>query len=172
MNLIVTCVRHLESETSKEIGRMLEELGDPEPIITITSMVGILTIQTKLDQFMVIKKIREKLLEEPWYVRYCLRIIPIQDTVETNIETIKESVENMKGILKNETYRISVKKRNTIISGQELISKIATNIPNKVSLDNPDKIVLIEILGNKTGVAVIQKDDILSVEKVKRSLSE
>ena len=53
-----------------------------------------------------------------------------------------------------------------------IASRIAKKIKNKVSLEFPDKIILIEILGNKTGIAIVKITDILSVEKTKRSMSE
>ena len=173
MNLIITCARHMEPETAEEIGSILEDMGDPGPTTTITDMPGILTVQTTVDPFAVVRETREKLSEEPWHVRYCLRLIPVQKTAETSIEDIGRCVDGLRdGILEKDTYRISVEKRNSSISTQELISRIAGKIPNKVSLEIPDKIVLIEVLGDKTGVAIIQRGDILSVEKTKRSLSE
>ena len=173
MNLIITCARHMEPETTEEICGILEEMGDTAPVITITKMSGIVTAKTSLDPLLVIKKTRERLLEEPWYLRYCLRLIPVRRTVETGIEEIEKGVEEVMGeISEKETYRISVNKRGSDISSQELISRIADKIPNRVSLENPDKIILVESLGDKTGVAVIAKDSILSVEKLKRSLSE
>lgn len=75
-------------------------------------------------------------------------------------------------ITNEDTYRISIEKRNSNISSQELITRIANKIENKVSLENPDKIIQIEILGAKTGIAILKKSDILSVEKTKRSLSD
>ncbi|MBT4535702.1 MAG: RNA methyltransferase, partial [Nitrosopumilus sp.] len=71
-----------------------------------------------------------------------------------------------------DTYRISIEKRNSNISSKEIITKIANKIKNKVSLDFPDKIILIEILGIMTGVSILEKSDILSLEKTKRSMSE
>jgi tRNA acetyltransferase TAN1 len=41
-----------------------------------------------------------------------------------------------------------------------------------VSLEYPDKMILIEILGNKTGISILKKSDVLSIEKTKRSISE
>lgn len=173
MNLIITCARHLEPETRQEILGILEKMGDPEPTITITNMSGIVTVETKLEPIETIKKVKEMLLDEPWCIRYCLRIIPIQKITETKIESIEEGVSDLlKLISDEETYRILIEKRNSDISSQELISKIAKKIKNKVSLEFPDKIILIEILGSKTGIAIIRKVDILSVEKTKRSMSE
>jgi len=47
MNLIITCPRHFENETLEEIKGILNEMGDTNPIISITEMPGILTISTK-----------------------------------------------------------------------------------------------------------------------------
>ena len=58
------------------------------------------------------------------------------------------------------------------MSSKEIITKIADKIKNKVSLEFPDKVILIEILGNKTGVSILKKVDVLSIEKTKRSISE
>ena len=173
MNLIITCARHLEPETEEELRGFLDEFGDSEPKVTITSMSGILTAETKLDPVEVVRKIKEMLLDEPWSVRYCLRIIPIQRIVETKIEEIEKVVEELsENISKDEKYRISIEKRNSDMSSQEIIKQIASKIKNQVSLEFPDKVVLIEILGNKAGISVLKKSDILSTEKTKRSISE
>ncbi|MEX2192538.1 MAG: THUMP domain-containing protein [Nitrosarchaeum sp.] len=173
MNLIITCARHLESETRQELIDILEKIGDSEPKITITNMSGILTAETKLESIEVIKRIKEMVLDEPWCIRYCLRIIPIQKITETKIESIEDEISDLIKLISNEeSYRISIEKRNSNISSQELISRIAKKIKNKVSLESPDKIILIEVLGNQTGIAIVKKGDVLSVEKTKRSISE
>lgn len=173
MNLIITCARHLEPETEQELKKILDEMGDSEPLITITKMSGILTAQTILDPVEVVRKIKEHLIEEPWSIRYCLRIIPVQRVAETDLSSIEKEIDALSGhILDDETYRISIEKRNSDISGQELISRIAKKFKNKVSLEFPDKTILIEILEKTTGIAILRKSDILSVEKTKRSMSE
>ncbi len=173
MNLIITCARHFEPETKEELSDIIEELGDSNAKISITKMSGILTAETKLEPIEIVRKIKETLLDEPWSVRYCLRIIPIQKFIETKIEEIEKTVtEISEQISDGETYRISIEKRSSDLSSQEIISKIASKIKNKVSLEFPDKVILIEILGNKTGISILKKEDVLSVEKTKRSISE
>lgn len=173
MNLIVTCARHLEPEAEQELRKILEDMGDLEPTITITKMSGILTANTALNAVEMIKELRERVIDEPWSIRYCLRVIPIQETTETDVESIEKQISDMKHLIsEDESYRISIEKRNSDISSQELISRIAKNFKNKVSLEFPDKIILIEILGNRAGLAIVRRTDILSVEKTKRSLSE
>jgi tRNA acetyltransferase TAN1 len=173
MNLIVTCARHLEGETEDELIDILDELGDSDVKISVSSMSGIITVQTKLNPIEVVRKMKEMVLDEPWSIRYCLRIIPIQKVVETNIEEIEKSISNMSSeINEKESYRILIEKRNSDISSKEIITKIANRIKNKVSLDFPDKIILIEILGIITGISILKKSDILSLEKTKRSMSD
>jgi len=173
MNLIITCARHLEPETRDELNDILEDFGDSDAQISITSMSGILTAETKLDPIEIVRKIKEMVLDEPWSIRYCLRIIPIQKIIESKMEEIEEAISSMsQEILDGETYRISIEKRNSDLSSKEIITKIADKIKNKVSLEFADKIILIEVLGNKTGISILKKSDILSIEKTKRSISE
>ena len=173
MNLIVTCARNLEGEAEEEIMDILDELGDPDVKISVSNMSGIITVQTKLDPIEVVRKMKEILLDEPWSIRYCLRVIPIQKIVETNLEKIEECISSISDKIEdNESYRILIEKRNSDISSKEIITKIANGIKNKVSLDFPHKIILIEILGIITGISILKKSDILSIEKTKRSMSE
>ena len=173
MNLIVTCARHLEGETEDELIDILNELGDSDVKISVSSMSGIITVQTKLDPIEVVRKMKEMVLDEPWSIRYCLRIIPIQKTVETKIDEIEKMISSMsEQIEEKESYRILIEKRNSDISSKEIITKIANGIKNKVSLDFPDKVILIEILGIVTGISIVKKSDILSLEKTKRNMSD
>ena len=169
MNLIITYARSLESETKNEIKKILDELGDQEPEILNVGMRGILMVDTIIEPSKIIDCVRNKIVEEPWLIRYCLRIIPIQSITKTNIDKIKQNVIKLKdSIQKNDSYRITVEKRNTSISTNEIITEIAKIFPNKVSLNKPDLIVLIEILGDKTGISILKDSELFSLDKSKR----
>ena len=169
MNLIITCARSLESETKNEISKILDELGDQEPEILNVGMRGILMANTIIEPSKIIDYVKNKMIEEPWLIRYCLRIIPIQMITETEIDKIKQNVIKLKDtIQKNDSYRITIEKRNTDISSTEIITEIANIFPNKVSLNQPDWIVLIEILGNDTGISILKDDELFSLDKAKR----
>ena len=173
MDLIVTCPRHFEPDAEREMREILARLGDPDIGVTITDMPGILTVRTALDPVDVVRGIREMLLDEPWSVRYSKRVIPVQRTVEPDVAKIAEAAAGLAGgIGEGETYRISVEKRNSDLSSREIITRIAGAIPNKVSLECPDRVVLVEILKWTAGVAVLRRSEILSVERTKRSISE
>jgi len=169
LNLIVTCARNLESETKNEIRKILDELGDQEPEILNVGMRGILMVNTIIEPSKIIDWVKNKIIEEPWLIRYCLRIIPIQRITDTEIDKIKQNVIKLKDtIQKNDSYRITIEKRNTSISSNEIITEIAEIFPNKVSLNQPDWIILIEILGNETGISILKNDGMFSLDKAKR----
>jgi len=166
---MVTCARHFEGETRGEISAILEELGDADPQITVTEMSGILTVKTSIDPKEVVKKIHEKIEDEPWAMRYTLRAIPIFATVNTDAESISKAVmEQIHKLKPEDTYRITIEKRHSDISSSQVITQIADQIKNKVSLKNYDWIILVEIVGKISGVSILKDEDILSVEKEKR----
>ena len=169
MNLLITCARNLETETEGEIKKILNECGDQKPEIYKTNMRGILFVNTNAETSKIIDWIKRKVTDEPWFIRYCLRIIPIQLESDTNIEKIKQNVQKLKNLIqKNDSYRITIEKRNSDMSSKEIITEVANLFSNKVSLDLPDWIILIEILGNKTGLSILRNDVIFSLEKSKR----
>jgi len=169
LNLIITCARNLESETKNEIRKILDELGDQEPEILNVGMRGILMVNTIIKPSKIIDCVKNKIIEEPWLIRYCLRIIPIQRMTDTEIDKIKQNVIKLKNtIQKNDSYRITIEKRNTSISSSEIITEVAKIFPNKVSLNQPDWVVLIEIIGNETGISILKNDELFSLDKAKR----
>jgi len=169
LNLIITCARNLESETKNEIRKILDELGDQEPEILNVGMRGILMANTVIEPSKIIDYVKNKIIEEPWLIRYCLRIIPIQRMTDTEIDKIKQNVIKLKNtIQKNDSYRITIEKRNTSISSSEIITEVAKIFPNKVSLNQPDWVVLIEIIGYETGISILKNDGMFSLDKAKR----
>ena len=175
MNLIITCPRHMEDEAVDEIQNILYDIGDESPDITITNMSGILVATTRLDPVSVPNKMRKILKDEPWTIRYCMRVIPIHATVDANIDAIAEAAikeATRYNIPSNSTYKISVEKRNTDISSSAIIESIARNIKNRVSLDHADITILVEILGKIAGISILRDTDIFSAEKIRRGMND
>ena len=169
MNLIITCQRNLEDLTILEIQNILERFGDSNPVIEKTIFSGIIEVQTKLDIMKILENFKEIIDDEPWLIKYCSRIIPIEEVCESKLDEIKDKVKNLsQKINKNETYRITVEKRQSSLHTKEIISKIAGILSNKVSLENSDWEIIIQVLRNKTGISILQPNSILSVTKQKR----
>jgi len=169
MNLIITCQRNLEELTISEIQNILERLGDTDAVIEKTMFSGIIQIKTKLNNMKVLDDFKEIIEDEPWLIKYCSRIIPIQEECESKLDEIRNKVIGLSDIIKkNDTYRITIEKRQSSLHNKEIISKIADSLSNKVSLENSDWEIIIQILRNKTGISIIPPNSILSVHKEKR----
>ena len=159
----------MELKTINEITQLLNEFGDRNPSILKTKFSGIVIAETILESFKIMEKFREKIENEPWELRYSSRIIPLQRICQTDLISIKQSVIDLIPCIKpHETYKISLEKRDSKIMRNEIISSIANLLINKVSLEEPDWEIILQILGDKTGIGVMPKNSILSITKIKR----
>jgi tRNA acetyltransferase TAN1 len=165
-NLLITCARGQEEDARIETIAVLKQLGDPNPIAEKTNIRGLITVKTCINPVEVISKMRKFLKDRPVSFLYIKRAIPIQKIIKTDLEEIRKiSRELAEKIGKDETFRVTVEKRHTDLRTMEIIEAAASEIDRKVNLDNPDKIVLIEVLGPITGVSLLEPGDILSIEK-------
>jgi len=114
LNLIVTCPRKYEEDAKQEIEKILNDLGDTNPEINILYMPGILTVDTQVEYSQISKSIIKKINDEPWSLRFCLRIVPVQSFSETKIEEITHSLMKLTNVIKsNQSFRITIEKRNS-----------------------------------------------------------
>ena len=172
-NLLISTSRGNERNTCSEMWYLLGEAGDRTAVVERTQVIGLVVARTRIDPVTAIERLRSLLLERPWEFRYTLKVTPITGTVPSDPQGIEDyAVKLAESLSKDEKYRITIEKRRTSISGRELIEAVAKRIDRKVDLDKPDKIVLIQILDEVTGVSVIAPDKILSVEREKRLVSQ
>ena len=169
MNLIITCQRNLEEPTILEIQNILERFGDSKAVIEKTIFSGIIQVTTTLDNISVIDNFRKLIDDEPWLIRYCSRIIPIQKECESKLDDIVNTAIRLSHVMKeNETYRITIEKRHSSLHTKDIISGIANLISNTVSLENSNWEIVVQVLRNRTGISVIPPNTILSVDREKR----
>jgi len=168
-NLLATTSRGSERQMCAEMLYLFkEELGDISATAGKTGVRGLIAAKTTLDPCEVIEKFRAVLQERPYEFRYALRIIPIEKVVRTNLDEIERvATELAARIGKNETFRVTVEKRFTSVHSRDFIEAAAAGIQRKADLENPDKILLIEVIGGLTGMSLIKPSDVLAVVKEK-----
>jgi tRNA acetyltransferase TAN1 len=169
-NLMVSTSRGNEKNTCSEMWYLLGEVGDRGSNIETTSVIGLVVAKTKLDPIRAIQSLRELFRERPWEFKYTLKIVPIQRVVPAQLADIQNGAVTIAGgIAQNEKFRITVEKRHTGLSSKTIIDTVAKDIDRTVDLETPDKILLIEIIGELAGLSVIVPTDILSVERERRT---
>jgi tRNA acetyltransferase TAN1 len=167
-NLLATTSRGNEKQMCSELSYLLkEELGDSAPMIFKTGIRGLVAAKTSLNSCEVIEKFRTIVQERPYEFRYALRVIPVERVVPTDLEEVKRVASELAAnIGENETFRVTVEKRFTTLHTRDFIEAAAT-IDRKVDLENPDKILLIEVVGGLTGMSLIEPNGVLTVMKEK-----
>jgi tRNA acetyltransferase TAN1 len=168
-NLLATTSRGNEKPLCLELSYLLkEELGDPAPLVVKTGIRGLVAAKSNFDPGEVIEKFRAILREHPYKFRYALRILPIEKVVPTDLNEIKRAASELAaGIGENETFRVTVEKRFTSLHSKKLIEAVAMDIDRKANLENPDKVLLVEVVGGLTGIALISPNEIIAVLKEK-----
>jgi len=145
-----------------------EQLGDDSAVASKTGVRGLIAAKTSLDPCEVISKFRSILQERPYEFRYALRIIPVEKVVRTDLEEIRSASATIAaGIGENETFRVTVEKRLTSLHAQDFIEAVATGIQRKVNLSNPDRILLVEVVGGWTGLSLLKPNAVLAIPKEK-----
>jgi tRNA acetyltransferase TAN1 len=142
-NLLVGCPREREqaaiSEVQYFIGDLLE---DAKLAISYTKISGLVTCRTSLDPFFVVHRLREFALENPYQFRFGIRFTPLEYCIESNLEAISKTARRLlEKIEKNETFRVTVRRRLTDLENMEVVKVVAEEVPRKVNLDNPDKTI-------------------------------
>lgn len=167
-NLLATTIRGNERQMCHELAYLLNAIGDTAPEVAKTGIRGVIVGKTALNPIDAIEKLRSILLERPYEFRYALRILPIEKVIRTDIDELKQAVEELAAkIGANETFRVTVEKRFTSLHSRDLIEAAASCIQRKVDLENPDRILLIEVIGGLTGISFVKPEHVLAVVKEK-----
>lgn len=170
MNVIVTCPRRFEQEAGAEAAGMVERAGLGSPEVELTGMPGILVLRAAADPVEAVAAMARAVRDEPWTARYVQRAIPVQACVPARVPDIVAAAVRLSGeARRGGTYRVTVEKRRTGLSAREIISRVAGALGGRVSLESPEHVVLVEVLGPDAGVSVIRPGDILRTAAAKLS---
>ncbi|MFX1444216.1 MAG: THUMP domain-containing protein [Promethearchaeota archaeon] len=164
---MVSTSRYNETNARAELWFTLFIAGDTYPIISNLEFLGLLTALSNIDAKLIVKKIKEILDVDPNFFKFILKIVPIDFVCETNLKVISQIVKNhyTEFIDKSDTFKIDLKRRkNDIIERERLIKYVANNIDNQVDLQNPDKIIRVELLGNFCGIAFLKPEEVISLK--------
>ncbi len=160
------------SAACSELWMILRAVGDETPSVYRTRVKGLIAAETSLEPLEAIRRIRGELRERPESFKNLLRVLPVEATVPTEIDEIVETALRLaEKIPGDESFRVTLEKRRTELRSREVIDAVAERIDRKVDLGEPDWVVLVEIVGKRTGVAVVPRDGILSVQKERAQLA-
>lgn len=167
-NLLVSCPWAMTGRARREIAYFLRLLGDEEPVVQRTQARGIVGVKTSLDTREAVRRLKALFVEDPGRFQYTLKWVPVDLWSSSDIESMKAAVENVRDKIKRgERWRMTVEKRRyTLHHRIDIIKALAELIDEKVDLENPDKILRVDIIGEFAGVSVLSPDDVFSTTKL------
>lgn len=166
-NLVISTGRGVEGKCIAEL-RRISELLSININTFFTGFDGLLTGRVSMDPVEFTHRLKDLVVNGTFVPRYVLKVVPVQEVVKTDINEIVSKVVQMGNSMigEGETYKIEVRRRGVSFDRMAIIDKAAPQIMRKVKLENPDKIIQVEVFPSKTGIAVIRESDIFSLLKV------
>jgi tRNA acetyltransferase TAN1 len=163
-NLLVSYGWGSWNSARREVLSLLGTFGDTRPSIGRTLAKGVAGVRTSLNNRLVIGSLAEAFQLDPSLVKYTPKWTPIDLWCEATTESMKKSLASLKdNVGRNERWMMHVEKRRfTALHKVEIIKELADLIDSKVDLEDPDKIVWIELLGNQAGMSVVRPKEIFS----------
>ncbi|RLE57893.1 MAG: RNA-binding protein [Thermoprotei archaeon] len=172
-NLVVSTGRWREVQCINELQVAAKLIGEGTEVLSVrrTGFPGLLTALVSSDPKVFTRRLRELVLTSKFIPSFILKVIPIEVVVSTDFETIKRTAIELaiRGIPETATYKIEIRYRGVPINRMELINSIAKEIPRKVNLENPEKVLHLEIFPESTGISVLSpSEEVFSLMKVLR----
>lgn len=173
MDLIATCARHFERDACGELVGLLRACGDGAAAARPTGISGVIVADSALGPDAAIEALRGRLAGEPWEFHHVMRVMPVHEVAPARAAEIAAAASRLaRRIPEGDTYRITLKRRNTGEAREAIIGAVADAIARRVSLGSPDWVVLVEVLGADAAVSVVRPGGVLRVQGEKMAASE
>jgi tRNA(Ser,Leu) C12 N-acetylase TAN1 len=165
-NALLSCRRFREIETCQELHRLFEDhatLGALE-WCKLTGISGLTVARVSGDPHQFIAQLATVVKQIPWTIEQLLKAEPIDVVVETNAEAIRTASQKLaQRMPKKAKFRVNLNRRIAKVDRDKIIREVATQFPGKVDLDDYEWICAVEVLGPVTGLALLRKEEILTL---------
>ena len=167
MDLLISYSWGQYSRAKRETIRILRVFGDPEPMVEKSAVWGIAIAHTTLNNREVIRRCHALWWEQPQdSFEFAVKWVPVDHWCHTDLETIKWLIDHKISaqIGQEQSWGMKVYKRRwqkyqTI----EIIEQLAADIDQKVDLSQPDFLLWVDVIGNRTAVSLLKPDEIFSI---------
>ena len=167
-NMIVTFDPNHRGTAELELREVLKQVGE-KPQIGQTEVEGLFKVAVS-NARAAAAKIRNLCSSNPNLFAVTHHYTPIDNWCQSDVSAMQKLIRAASsGIGQNEKWKMGLNKRHwDQLEGVKLIIKLTDVVERKhVDLDNPDRIVQVEIIGKEAGVALLTPKDIVDIAKEK-----
>jgi tRNA(Ser,Leu) C12 N-acetylase TAN1 len=165
-NLLVAFDPNHKETALNNIKKLLDGLKEKSDVIKAEEGIAEFLVE---DAKKIVRALSIIFSKEADKFLYISRWIPIDKWCKSTAEDLQKHVKEIaKGIKKEDRWKMELRARHTKEKPNEskLILKLTEVINSpKVDLQRPDKIVRVEIIGNKAGLSLLDKKEILNTAK-------
>jgi len=122
---------------------------------------GLFKLRTK-DSRRAVQKLAVLSEREPGTFLLTYHYVPIDEWTASNVKDMRQAVGNLESEIKDsEKWKLDLKRRHwDKVSEGDLIAELTDVVDKpKVDLDNPDKIIQVEIIGDEAGISLLKEKD-------------
>ncbi|MEM1536002.1 MAG: THUMP domain-containing protein [Candidatus Pacearchaeota archaeon] len=167
-NLLVSFDPVHEESAKAEILGLLKEAKQEAKIISASQGLAEVSVKDARKAIKSLLEIAKKNIDK---FKYTFNWWPVDKWCKAEIKEMQNVIKKLQeGIKKDEKWKMDLVKRKTVKDyGKDLIIKLTDVIDKpKVDLNSPQKIVKVEIDGERAAISLLTPDEILSVPKFKR----
>ena len=168
-NLLVTFDPAHHESALKEISELLKEIKEKADILKAEE--GVAEILVK-DARKSVKNLVDIGSKDAGKFAYTSCWTPIDKWCKNSVEDMQKTIKGfVKEIKQNEKWKRDLKVRKVKEKPDEikLIMNLTEVVDNpNVDLHNPDRIIKVEIIGNRAGLALLGRDELLNAVKLKQ----
>lgn len=167
-NLLVTIDERYRERAGQEILSVLGRAGYSNCEITQAPGAGLIGVYvTAADSRACIPRLKEILMETPFAFQHTHRWMPVESWSSPDAAELAKFAQLAGAEIGSEaSWGIVVERHNSDLDRGLIVNTLAQGIDNPhVSLDAPEKTLLVEVVGKKAAMAVLGKNELLSVDK-------
>ena len=167
-NLIVTFDQNHAGTAENELNAVLRKIGE-KPKVASSGIEGLFKAAVS-DARKVVGRLRDLCRADPNLFVVTHHYIPVDLLCKSGVPEMQKNIKPLaSSIEEKERWKMNISKRHwDKLGGKELIIKLTDVIDREnVDLNNPQKIVQVEIIGNEAGISLLEPKDLLDIVGVK-----
>jgi tRNA acetyltransferase TAN1 len=171
-NLLVSFHHHARSAAEEEVRERLKEAGASVGRLEQWSDEGVFLVEVTGDPRRAVADVRKICTDQPELFQHTHHWVPIEIWVSSSPGEMVEAVKELgRGIGPNDKWMLRLHKRHCKEHDLDLIKLLTDPIEiGVVSLLAPEKVLAVEIMGEKAGLALLGKKEILDVNRAKEEI--
>jgi len=166
-NLLVTFDPVHKESAKAEIEALMKEIGKKVGIVSVEDGMAELSVDNAKK---TIKSLADLCKKDNTKFNYTYNWWPVDKWCKSDLEGMQACIKELeKGIGKEEKWKMDFAKRKTTQKyPKDIIIKLTDVVDKpKVDLKNPDKIIKVEVIGDRAAISLVTSDEILNVPKTK-----